>query len=650
MSSTKTNRSRTITLVVTGSVLGIAATLGVLFGLNSLKSATNDETFSHKTSIMDANGSQSGVKSSSSTSSRNRDPDLGLLRFLNEAPSAFERTEALYSLLLSADTRLLAKLLEQSENIGSESLQHTTQTAIVQRFTNLDPKLALSSIDTLSSDRHNPLIASVFIEWSQIDLDRAIDHVKTFEQSRKYAAIHGILTAQHTLSRTEREALALEFQIDLSEFEQGVFAKSLSDEWDQIIADDLSNVAQAESLIRLANRWVDRAGLDTITQIAQSLKDSNLKKVVLGSVLQQAILSDPHSTMQQVLNFKGELRELAMETIANAWASIGPKEALESISSIESHRARRQMLEHFVTAWAKFDPKDLLENFDLIPENLRAHAEEKAFLKLARTDPEDMVSYLARVSDEFLKDELKMEIAAHWGDKNPLEALNWALAESFSTESLRNQVLNTVLRRLAAENPELAMQTALDQPVDLMGLGLEATVIAEVAKTDIELAMSMLAQVREGYTKSFGAVALGKALVADNEPDRALALAQQVPEESRDLYYNLVINEWAYSDPKSLATKLEELPSTDVKYNAAMDLIRFNVGRNVLTKEQVSHVKRFLPADYNSETGRRGSESSQYAIMNNIENLTEEQRKEMQKNVQMWVLDARFRRYRTPSQ
>jgi len=650
MSSTKTNRNRTIILAITGSFLGVVATLGVLFSLNSMKNDANIESFSHRTSITDANGSQTEFTNSSSPSSRNRDTDLGLLKFLNQAPSAFERTEALYSLLLSADTKLLVTLLEQSKNIGSEPLQHTTQTAIVQRLTKLDPKLALKTIDSLSDDRHNPLIASVFGEWSQIDLDEATAHAKSLKQSGKYAAMRGILASQHKLTSTEKEALALDLQIDLSESEQDIFSKSFSDQWEQLFSDDQSNVAQTASLIRLAHTWVDEAGLEVIVFIDQSLKDSILKKVVLGSVLQQAILTDPHSTMHQVLNFEGALRELAMESMASAWASIGPKEALDSISLIESPKARRQMLEHFVTAWANYDPKDLFENIDLIPENLRTHAEKKALRKLARIAPEDTVSYLANVSDEFLKSELKMEIAIHWANKNSLEALNWALAESFSTESLRNQVLNTVLRRLAAENPELALQTALDQPVDLMGLGLEATVIAEVARADIERAMSMLAQAREGYTKSFGAVAVGKALVSKNEADRALALAQQVPEESRDLYNKLVINEWAYSDPKSLVRKLEELPSTDAKYNAAMDLIRINVGRNILTKEQVSYVKRFLPSDYNSETGRRGSESAQYAMMNNIENMTEEERKEMQKNIQMMVLEGRFRRFRVPSQ
>ncbi|MYF01409.1 MAG: hypothetical protein F4227_00050 [Gammaproteobacteria bacterium] len=427
-----------------------------------MKSESTNGSFSPKTAVADTNRSQAELKDPSSTSSRNRNSDLGLLKFLSLAPSAFERTEALYSLLLSTDTNLLTQLFEQSKNIGSESLQHTTQTAIIRRFTTLDPKLALFTIENLSDDRHNSLISSVFGEWSQIDLEEAIAHAKTLEQSDKYAAMRGILESQHTLSIDEKEALALELQIDLSEFEQGIFAQSVADEWQKLVADDHSNVAQTASLIRLAHTWVDQAGLEAIAEIDQSLKDSILKKAVLGSVLQQALLADPQTTLQQVLDFEGELRELAMETIASAWASIDPKDAFESISSIESPRARRQMLEHFVTAWANYDPKDVFEKFDLIPENLRARAEEHAIRTLIRTAPEDSAQFLAEISDEFLKFELTMELAIYWADKNALEALNWALTHEFSGISLQREVLNTILRSLATENPELALQTALD--------------------------------------------------------------------------------------------------------------------------------------------------------------------------------------------
>ena len=652
MSALAANRSRTLALITLGSLLGISITLGVLLGLNVISNGTDTTNDTESIAREGVNRSPGDVKKLSANGTIDRERDLGLLKFLNQAPSAFERTEALYSLLLSADASMLTDLLKQSNNIGSEHLQHSTQTAIVQRFAAVDFRLALSTIESLPFDRHDPLTATVFGEIAQLDFDEAIAHAKTLDELKKYSALQGIFGSQENLSKDKKREIANELQIDLTVFERSAPTNSFTEEWHALLADERANLAQTADLIRIAHKWVDVSGLEAIAHIDESLHDSILKKAVIGSVLQRALLSDAQETLQQVLNFEEDLREFVLETIARAWASIGPEEAMESIAAIETHRLRRQMLEHFVTAWANFDPKEIFEQFDLIPENLRPLAQENAIRTLAKTTPSEAVQYLKEVTDELLRFDLTMEIVTRWSDKNALEALEWALSEEFSNDPLdrmlENQMLNTVLRSLAAENPELALQTALDQPADRMGLGLEATVIEEVARTDIERAMSMLAQVREGFTQSFAAVAVGQALVANNETDRALALAEQLPDNFRDFYYNLVVNEWAYSDPKSLVNNLDQLPTTEAQYTAAMDLVRRNVGTNILSKEQMSLVKSFLPEDYNSETGRRGSESAQFARLNNLQNkeLTDEERAQAQRDFQKLILDGRYRRYR----
>ena len=652
MSSATTNRMRPLVLLAVGSVVGIAATLAVLSSFNTLtRDSANKHLANSPTPVDEISSPGDKTRSSSSTSSE-RHTDLGYLRFLVEAPSAFARMEALYSLLLSADEKLLTTLLEQSENIGLETLQHSTQTAIVQRFTAVNPILALSAIDDLPSHRHKSLISAVFGEWTLVDLDEAVAHVKTLEEFKKQAALQGILRSQNRLSQDIKEGIANAFQIDVSDFAKDTSIIAVADEWQELIDDEQPNLGQAAQLIRLAHEWVGRSGLSAIALIDTSLNDSTLKKAVLGSVLQRAMLVDPDSTLQQALEFEDNLRELALETIARAWVSISPQDAMVSISTIEAHRVRRQMLDHFVTAWASIDPKGMFNNFDLIPENLRSQAEEHAIRTIARTTPEDAVKFLADVSDEYLKFDLTMEIATNWADQDTLAALNWVLSEQFSSASLERLVLSTVLSRLAEENAGLALQTALDQPLDLMGLGLEATVIEAMARTDLERAISVLSQVREGWTQSSSYVAVGKALVRNNEIDRAIELAQQLPEENRDLYYNLVVNEWAYSDPKSLVSELENLPSQEAKFTAAMDLTRINVGTNVLTQDQMSFVRRFLPKDYNSDTGRRGAESARYARLNSMrdKDLTDEERAQIQKDFQKMLMEGRYKISRQSSQ
>ena len=651
MTAMVTHRFRTIGLIALGLVLGIAITIGVLLSFSTNKNESSIKSVAINSTEFDANSSQEELRESSFMVAHDRKTDLGYFKFLNQAPSAFERTEALYSLLHSADEKLLTTLLHQSVNIRSEALQHTTQIAIIQRFTTLDPQLTLVVIDDLPSHRHKSLISTVFNEWSLIEFDEAIAHAKTLGEFKKLAALQGILGSQENFSIFRKEEIASQLEIDLSVFELTVSSNSITAEWQYLLNDELSNLAQTSQLIQLAQEWVDQFGLEAMTQIDMTLNDPILKKAVMGAVLQRALLADSDTTLQHALGLEGELRELVLETIARVWVSIGPQEAMESIYAIESHRDRRQMLDHFVTTWANFDPQGMFENFNLVPENLRSYAEEQAIRAIAKTTPELAVQFLTNVSNEHLKFDLTMEIATSWSDQNAVAALDWALAHEFSNSGLTRLVLDMVLSRVAAENPSLALQTALDQPTDMMGLGFEATVVEEVARTDIELAISMLSQVRDGFTKSSSYVVVGKALIRNGETDRALEFAQQLPEESRDLYYSLLVNEWAYSDPKSLVPMLDALPSTEAKYTAAMDLTRHNVGTNILTKEQMSVVRSFLPKDYNSETGRRGAESAQWARLNNLQNkdLTEEEKVQLQKDFKKVMMEGRYRIYRRPS-
>ena len=157
MNSASSNRVRTIGLFIGGSVLGIVSTVAVLLGISSLTNNSPKDEIAKTTTQVDANESRSGVEMSRAIGTVDRERELGLLKFLSRAPSAFERTEALYSLLLSADAKMLTNLLRQSNNIGSEHLQHSTQTVIVQRFAAVDPKIALSSIGDLPRERRNPI-------------------------------------------------------------------------------------------------------------------------------------------------------------------------------------------------------------------------------------------------------------------------------------------------------------------------------------------------------------------------------------------------------------------------------------------------------------------------------------------------------------
>ena len=372
--------------------------------------------------------------------------------------------------------------------------------------------------------------------------------------------------------------------------------------WEELIADEIPNVAQLADLVRVAKQWMGEVGFEVIQKINDSLTNPVVQNAVISSIVHHAAQTDAESALNQALRLSGSVRDLALEAVALSWVGQNPIQAIRAVSAIEVGSVRREMLELLVRAWAENYPTNVLEDLELVPENLRMLGEREALLALARTDPQGTVAFLDSITDEELKLAVTKELASSWSDFDVHAALEWAMSEDVD---IKDHVLTMIIGKLATKDPEFALQTALSQPSEGTLVGLELVVIGEVAATNLELAVEMLSQVREGLTKFLSYATLGKYLVRDNEIDRVHGLGLQLPEDEREAYYNQIVHQWAASHPESLVEQIDNLPSTDNKYQAAMSLVRRNVGTNVLTKSQMEYVRGFLPEDYNSETGRR---------------------------------------------
>ena len=372
--------------------------------------------------------------------------------------------------------------------------------------------------------------------------------------------------------------------------------------WNELVADEIPNVAQLAELVRVAKQWMNEAGFELIQKINDSLTNPIVQNAVISSIVHHAAQTDAESAMQQALRLSGPVRDLALMSVATSWVGQNPIQAMKAVSAIEDGSVRREMLEMLVRAWAENYPTTILEDLELVPQNLRMLGEREALLALARTDPQGTVSLLGNITDEELKLAITKELAASWSDLDVHAALEWALSED---AAIKNHVLTLIIGKLARKDPEFALQTALSQPLEDSLVGMELAVIGEVAATDLELAVEMRSQLREGLTKFLSYATLGKYLVRDNEIDRVHGLGLELPEDEREAFYNQIVHQWAASHPESLVAQIDNLRSTDNKYQAAMSLVRHNVGTNVLTKSQMEYVRGFLPEDYNSETGRR---------------------------------------------
>lgn len=363
-----------------------------------------------------------------------------------------------------------------------------------------------------------------------------------------------------------------------------------------------SGVSQLETLLKVAQFWIEKDGIQVIDQIGATLSATTVREAVIASVLQSVASADPQMALQQALGLEGVSRQLALQTIIEVWATADPQAALAGVSVLESKSDRRTLQETILRVWANINPQGLLEAVESLPENLRKLGLEEALLVISRDTPEEAVRLIADLTDRDLLDKLSKEIATYWSEQDPRAALDWVLNNHFPTNVIQAEALMIVLGNLAKEDPDLAFQTARDQPIVLRGQhyrGLEVTVIQQLVEHDIDAAMEMLAQIRnEGLTVAHAYSEVGRAFIRNGEFDRALKLGERLSERGQRNYNGALMYQWAMTEPESLFSAIEGLPNDLIREQAARGLMRYNPETYALSDEQLQQIAAYLPEGY----------------------------------------------------
>ena len=611
MDSIKLNKlGKVVGLLAVGVVVGIGTTIGVtsLVEGGNLGGASVQEP---QLTSKQLGNKRSGRNSEVAPPRIARSESANDLSELAGLTSDFARTTALHNLLIEASEHRLEELLEQSREISSTKRRLSTTHTIIQRLAVVNPKRALSLSEGFPSSQSEQLIATVFEEWSQLDLDAAVTRGKSLGAPQKLAALRGILTSRDDMSESLRRQIGRQFDneqfaIELqNESVVSSFIDNPVEAWDVLVNDDQEDVVQLDIFLRIAHSLVDQSGIRALDRVIESPIDSTVRNAIVGSVLHKIAQRDPHTVFQQAMSLSESARELALPTIVKAWAQVDPMQALDSLSSVKLGSLRRTLEGDVIRSWAKSDAQSLLDSLELLPESLRMTGEQEAMLAIARRTPVDAVHFLENLTDEERMFTLVSAIASRWSELDVYAALKWAMSDQLSNEWLRGEALSIVLRDLARKDPELAFKTALEQPIDKSRLGLEAIVIAQVAKFDINRAIAMLAQVRGGHTKLASYRSVGMELILNGEYDRALKLAEQLSSHSQLSYFGAVMRQWAQDEPQSLFDSLESLPSVQAKLHATMSLLRYNARNNLLSEDQIKYLGSFL-GDEAHAFGNRG--------------------------------------------
>lgn len=596
---------RTFGFVTLGLVVGAVLATVVIMALPNSSSQAGKSLAEGQPPNSDGNLVNSSTTQNGGNESPEAFAELGEISNLGEISliqSSFERTFQLHGFLMGADESQLGEYLVQSSKMGTSPARDQIQSAVVQRLAEFNPQKSLKAVRALPSGQDQALLASVFGEWSRTDLDGALAQAKTLSESERLTALGGILSSRSDLSDSLKQQIARQLgheQYAMQTQSSATVASSGGDPrdvWNALVNDSYEDIAQIGSLVQIAQSLVQQNGMEALDWIRNSLIDDTVLEATVRSVLHHVALSNPQSAFQQAQSLSRDSQDVALPTIVEMWARSNPLVAMDTVSNLKNASQRKQLQSALLRAWAENDSQNLFDNLERLPEAIRSKAEQQAMLAVARTAPSDAVAYLADLPAGDRQQSLALEIAQYWSNLDIYAALDWVLSDQITSESTRRKALTEVLRNLVDVDPTLAFQTALKlEPLSKYGRGLEAMVIEQLARSDIDRAISLLSQVRDGHTKLHAYIAAGRALVQNGGYDRALRLGQQLPTEDQSRYRHSVMWAWAESDPEGLLASLDELPSEDAKTQAAMGLIMSNFRTNALSDDQMQYVSRMLP-------------------------------------------------------
>lgn len=508
---------------------------------------------------------------------------------------AFERSVALYKILDQAEEEELTELLRNARDIEPANERHNAQIAIASRFASINPQEALKVALEFPDLQRGSLIEGIFSEWSESDLASAIEAAAKLDQDSRLTALKSISGMRDDLDLDELRSIARELGHPgyANELQSKVLtidlAENPTEAWHKLMHDGLEDATQLKMLVDVAEAAVEREGLDVLFHLYAPLSRVLFEEeyLVMDTTVETLVRNNPENTWKYVQS--GPLRNLSQLD-----------EATDTPSGRSwSQRDRAHMInvvqELLLKSWAAWDPAFVLESIEEIPRQLQALACERAIEALMATEPELAVEYIESLKHLGAGGEQAVwRSLRSWSAVDPLSALNWVQSESGGKYFSRDEdLLRTVLLELVLVDPKRALQEAALGPNSSR---LEAQVIDELAKEDVEAAIEMLLLVSEdGQHYSNAAVAYQ--LIENGDVDRAVALRRQYEHDSGEsVNWFWFFATWAQENPVQLYERLDDLPP-ELRFEGAHALNHYYLPE--LTQEQKDTVKAIYEAGQN---------------------------------------------------
>ncbi len=551
--------------------------------------------------IAQAESNETGTKSDIGLSSLNPGGD-GQIEEIFKHKSVFDQYRALHATLSPATEHELIDWWIQSKKIERASHREIAQQVILRYLTAINPQQAIQYLDDVTVFERDSLLMTVFSEWGVSNLDSAIEAAVDLISPQRTIALQAILEIRDDLSDSQRRSIAL--QLDGEETYLKLIgdkqaAQSIAepeDSWNILLNDNVYDRQQLQALAVVVEAWFDQAGFEVLSNIYSDAEDFRIKANMTRIIAQ----IDPNGALDYTRGLEdAEQKWFLSYEIVREWARTDALAALAAATTFEPPSVASELETAISYRWAGSRPFEAIENIEAVSVNARVVTLQIAFANIARTDPSEAIAMLSSVENSVGNTStILASIVSEWSSQQPSVATDWVIDNFVREDPQRRMLLEEALPTLALEDPNKAFELALAQPEsEGTALGLDFLVFRTIARQgDLELTKTLLPQIREN-SEIYAYSELAEVLVETGKTDEAFKLGKGLEEELRQFFYQRVVQDWTWEDPKNLFESLEELPSKELKSKAAERLIANNEWKPLLTDEEIEHAKTFLIAE-----------------------------------------------------
>lgn len=528
-----------------------------------------------------------------------------LVNEMLEEEDALQRSQTLSDRLDNLNLDQLLTLIDQSSSLDPTYHTHALQELLFGVLAQENPKRALESIWKFPNERWNDLLVVVLGEWAIESLAEALRATKGLIGSFQESAVRVILaeldvedyaSVLNIAKSIGMESIAEKY---IQENQAATLLEQPRQAWNLVVHDNVRNIHQRELLVRIVDEWKKEIGFEVLDYPYDELYYTDA--FLYGELLASVISSAPKDAFEHVLEMPLEKQNEIAPRLLGQWAETDPEAALLASDRIAMGTTRRTAISYVMYSWSLIEPHTLLEKVESIPRSMWQEAVRNGVGVLAQSDPELAAEHLERLKPFLGEIEIFTEFTTlieGWATIDPIAALRWIDENVEKRGSRKSRLEQRVVSSLASVDPEEAMKLALAEGVysDFEMSGAEIHVIYTLVPIGkLNSAVEMLDRVRP-LSKLSAVLNIAGGMLHSDQTDRAMSLAEHVPEGQQKEFFVNLSQQWFDIDPKGFLEQLANFPSKKIQTEVARAVLRrTEFSPDYLTKEQQAQLSSYLP-------------------------------------------------------